>query len=321
MAIRNKGAIILIISAFLAGCTVNNDGSGPAISDSDGLPAAPEEGHSPPRQEPVSEPAEPVNDTQESAPIWASLEEATIRPGAQIEGGDCTANFVFTSMDYSEVYIGSAAHCFIGESESNYYCSYVPLEPGEPILIRGASEAGTLVYSSFYTMRQNNHTTNERLCYANDFALIKLSGEDRSRVNPALTYFGGPIGLANSSFISINDKLISFGNSTDHHDSDYSQRKEGYVTKVQSYQGWTTEAIIPVIKGDSGSAVIDASGQAVGLVKGIAVNEESINGAGSPGILIPNLDMALAYAEEYAGIEVRLATWDLLNDGILPQSE
>lgn len=167
-------------------------------------------------------------------------------------------------------------------------------------------------------MKQNNETNDGSLCIYNDFALIKISDEDKNKVNPALTYFGGPIGLADSSSIHIHEKLLSFGNSTDHYDNGYLQRKEGYVSRAQSHQGWTTEAAIAVIKGDSGSAVIDSSGQAVGLVKGIRVEAESLNGGGSPGILIPNLDKAMAYAREHGGIEVRLATWDLLDEGMLP---
>jgi hypothetical protein len=70
--------------------------------------------------------------------------------------------------------------------------------------------------------------------------------------------------------------------------------------------------ITPGLPGDSGSAVLTGDGQALGVLihLGIAPLAAS-NGA-------VNLAPALEFAEEHAGIEVRLATWEIIEPGLFP---
>ena len=55
-------------------------------------------------------------------PTWADADSAAIHPGTQTytDGGQCTANFVFTDAA-DNVYIGQAAHCSGtgGQTETN----------------------------------------------------------------------------------------------------------------------------------------------------------------------------------------------------------
>src|SRR5688572_5361127 len=104
------------------------------------------------------------------APATASA-QGTIHPGVQTftDGGQCTANFIFQGG--GSTYIGQAAHCAGtgGATETNG-CDAGSLPLGTPVEINGATQAGTLAYSSWIAMQQANET-NPDACDYNDFAL------------------------------------------------------------------------------------------------------------------------------------------------------
>src|SRR5947208_11824702 len=90
-----------------------------------------------------------------AAPTWAPAASAAVHPGVQTitNGGQCTSNFVFYDAS-NNVYIGQAAHCAGtgGNTETNG-CSAGTLPTGTAVTVKGASQPGTMVYSSWVTMQ------------------------------------------------------------------------------------------------------------------------------------------------------------------------
>ena len=127
-----------------------------------------------------------------AAPTWAPAATATIHPGVMTftEGGQCTANFVFT--DATDVYIGQAAHCSgTGTATETDGCDSGSLPLGTPVEVDGASQPGTLVYNSWLTMQAKGETDPDTCAY-NDFALVRLNPADHGKVNPSVPHWGGP---------------------------------------------------------------------------------------------------------------------------------
>jgi hypothetical protein len=265
--------------------------------------------------------ASPVDETP-YAPGWPPLKEATIRPGVallEMQDGSaiCTSNFVFESLDNRTLYIGTAAHCLVPPApiviEDTGCGGHSSLPLGSLAYIQGASKPGILAYSSWVAMTHRNEADSDT-CYGNDFALIQIAPEDRGRVHPALLHYGGPVGLANSTGIQVKDRVLSFGNSSRHEGVDALQAREGYVV-AENAGGWEYLAVVatPGVPGDSGSAVLDSSGRAVGVLTSLHLGTPA---PGSNGFV--SLDKALDYARKHGGIDVRLATWGLLEGGTLP---
>ena len=79
-----------------------------------------------------------------AAPTWAPADQATLTPGVQAytEGGQCTANFVFTDSA-GGVYLGYAAHCAgTGEATQTDGCESGSLPLGTKV---DFAEGGSLV--------------------------------------------------------------------------------------------------------------------------------------------------------------------------------
>lgn len=254
-----------------------------------------------------------TNQTPErSHPPWPDISEASVRPGVQIRSsaGQCTTNFLFRTPDNATLMLGVAAHCFAEEPDAGSGCDPAtkPMAPGAEATITGASNPGTLVYSSWWTMQEANATGNE-LCNVNDFALVALHPGDRSGVHPAALGFGGPASLAQGSPGS-GEKVIWWGNSGTRPDGEATQRNEGYIVH-SSPRSAVMYSASPGVPGDSGSGIQTADGQAVGVLSTVRLAPEP----GSNGIVL--LEPALAYAAEH-GVHVELVTWQQLDQGRLP---
>ena len=146
-------------------------------------------------------------------PTWAPAATAPVHPGVQTitNGGQCTANFVF--FDASDnVYIGQAAHCSgtDGNTATNG-CEAGSLPHGTPVEVDGATQPGTIVYSSWVTMQAGGET-DANTCQYNDFALIALDPSDYGKVNPTIPFWGGPTGMTPAT--ATGDKVLSYGNSS-----------------------------------------------------------------------------------------------------------
>src|SRR3954470_11277545 len=205
-----------------------------------------------------------------AAPSWAPASSATIHPGVQTftAGAQCTANFVF--YDASNVYLGQAAHCSgTGTATDTDGCTSGSLPVGTPVDI-GGSKPGTLVYNSWLTM-QSKGETNADTCAYNDLALVKVDPADAGSVNPSIPFWGGPTGV-HSGGTATGDTVLSYGNS----------ELRGGITQLSPKQGksvgddgngWshTVYTVTPGIPGDSGSAFLDASGKALGVLSTVAI--------------------------------------------------
>jgi len=201
-----------------------------------------------------------------AANAWAPADSAAVHPGVQTftAGAQCTANFVFS--DGTTTYIGQAAHCSgTGSSTETNGCDSGSLPVGTKVDVTGASQQGTLVYNSWLTM-QSGGETDANTCAYNDLALIKLEPGDVANTNPSIPFWGGPTGV-NSAGTATGDTVLSYGNS----------ELRGGVTELSPKQGkslgddaggWTHSVYTatPGIPGDSGSAFMDATGKALGVL-------------------------------------------------------
>lgn len=249
-----------------------------------------------------------------SYPPWPDPAEASVRPGVRVVagGGQCTSNFLFRTPDNATLMLGVAAHCVAENPRQGDGCDAAtePMEPGTEVTVSGAANGGRLVYSSWWTMQQNNESASN-LCRYNDFALIALHPADRGEVHPALMHYGGPTGLAAPGDVQPGDKVLWYGNSDTRQDADELQRNEGYVVRKDSSWSAVMYSATPGVFGDSGSAVIDTDGRAVGLLSTIRLSPE----AGSNGV--PLISKVLSYANEH-GANAELVTWQMLDQGRLP---
>jgi hypothetical protein len=232
------------------------------------------------------------------AGAWAPEGSATIHPGVMtftnassfLSGASqCTANFVFTDSAGS-VYLGQAAHCSsTGEDTETNGCTTRSLPLGTPIysgdLVNGGIQAGTqigtLAYNSWITMQANGETGDET-CQYNDLALIKLDPADVANTNPSIPKWGGPAGVGTAAAL---DDVYSYGNSELRGGVTQLSPKRGKVVEV-SAGGWSYSlyTLTPGIPGDSGSAFLNADGQALGILSTVAIAPLPLsNGVGDIG--------------------------------------
>jgi hypothetical protein len=241
-----------------------------------------------------------------AAPTWAPADTAQIHPGVQMytDGAQCTANFVFTDGAGS-TYVGYAAHCAgTGAATDTNGCDAASLPLGTKVdFVEGGSlvssgetvGSGTLAYSSWLTMQQQGET-DPNACDYNDFALVKVDAADVAKVNPSIPFWGGPVGL-NTAGTAAGDTVYSFGNSSLRGGVEQLSPKQG-TSLGTSGEGWThpVYTVTPGVPGDSGSAFLDAEGNALGTLSTLAIAPL----AGSNGV--GDLAHELAYAQQHGGI-------------------
>ena len=234
-----------------------------------------------------------------AAPAWAPAATAAIHPGVQTvtAGAQCTANFVFYSG--STVYIGQAAHCSgTGGSTETDGCTSGSLPLGTPVDVGGVA-TGTLVYNSWLTMQAQGESDPDTCAY-NDLALVQLSAADAAKVNPSIPFFGGPTGVGGATVAG--DNVYSYGNSSLRLGLTQLSPKRG-ISLGDDANGWThtVYTVTPGIPGDSGSAFLNASGQAIGVLSTVAIAPL----AGSNGV--GDVGHELAYLNSHTSMNVTLA--------------
>jgi hypothetical protein len=213
-----------------------------------------------------------------AAPAWAPAGTASIHPGVQTESasGQCTANFVF--YDATDIYIGQAAHCTTtGGATDTDGCLAGSLPLGTEVTVGGASQPGTLAYNSWLTMQAQDETDADT-CRFNDFALVRLHPDDAGRVNPSIPFWGGPTGI-NTVGMRLFEHVYSYGNSSLRLGLPLLSPKKG-ISNGDLGGGWahSVSTLTPGIPGDSGSAVLDKRGRALGVL--------STLGVGLPGVIV-----------------------------------
>jgi hypothetical protein len=237
-----------------------------------------------------------------AAPTWAPADSATIHPGVQMvtNGAQCTANFVFTAG--AEVFLGYAAHCAgTGAATDTDGCLAGSLPLGTPVEIDGASQPGTLAYSSWLTM-QDVGETNDDICAYNDFALVRVHPNDVASVNPSIPHWGGPVGV-DPDGVGTGEQVYSYGNSSLRFGITLLSPKTG-ISLGTDPSGWTHPiyTVTPGIPGDSGSAVLGPNGQALGVLSTLAIAPLAGSNNAS------DLDSALLYMRSHGGPQAALAT-------------
>lgn len=247
----------------------------------------------------------PSGTASAAVPTWAPAGQATVHPGVQTdtEGGECTANFIFYNA--TDVFIGQAAHCAgTGAPTETSGCTAESKPLGTPVVIKGASKPGTLVYSSWIAMRERGEQDSNACAY-NDFALVKIDPADVGKVSPTMPHFGGPTGIATTPPAFL-DRVLTYGNSPLRAGVESLSPKEGFSVGGEG-DGWShiCYTATPGVPGDSGSGVLTEDGKALGVLATLALAPL----AGSNGV--GDMSRVLDYANAHGGlgtIELALGT-------------
>lgn len=183
---------------------------------------------------------------QEAPPVAWEAPYAPIQPGAPFMRGDtehhCSLNYVFRDAQ-GLLYVGTAGHCADGPR---------PRIPNGPTF-------GTLVY-------RNNSA-------GMDIGIFRIDEDKYDLVNPAMRFWGGP--LAVETAFEKGSPLLHYGNGVAFTPSLAMRARAGVLTNVQSEEFWGSArgwyvATLAVVGGDSGSSVLMANGNALGVAAEIA---------------------------------------------------
>ena len=145
---------------------------------------------------------------------------------------------------------------------------------------------------------KKNGETDPNTCAYNDLALVKVSAADVGKVNPSVPVFGGPVALSTAT-LNTGDKVYSYGNSSLR--AGVSELSPKYGTSLgddPADGGWShpVYTVTPGIPGDSGSGLLDAEGNAAGVLSTVAI--APLAGSNAFG----DLAHELAYAQADSGI-------------------
>jgi hypothetical protein len=240
--------------------------------------------------------------TASAAPTWAPAATAPIHPGVQTitAGAQCTANFVFFDAS-NTVYIGQAAHCSGtgGATETNG-CDSGSLPIGTPVQVGGASQPGTMVYNSWLAMQAAGET-NPDTCAFNDLALVRLNPADFAKVNPSIPFWGGPNGIDANGTVQ-GENVYSYGNSSLRGGVTQLSPKQG-VSIGDDGNGWSHNVYTatPGIPGDSGSAFLNSTGAALGVLSTVQIAPL----AGSNGV--GDVSREIDYMSSHSSLGAQLA--------------
>ena len=244
----------------------------------------------------------------QAAPGWAPGATAAIHPGTMMytAGAQCTANFVFTDLDFN-VYVGYAAHCAgTGQATDTNGCQAGSLPLGTPVTFNEGGSLlsegtvvghGTLVYSSWLTMHALG-TTDANTCAYNDLALVKVDDADIGKVNPSIPFWGGPTGI-DTDGTAAGDRVYTYGNSSLRFGISQLSPHTGISLGDDAADGgWSHPlyTVTPGVPGDSGSAFVSADGKAIGVLStlGLAPLPLSNN--------IGDIAQELTFAQHHSGL-------------------
>ena len=113
---------------------------------------------------------------------------------------------------------------------------------------------------------------------------MKVDAADVSKVNPSIPFWGGPVGV-NTSGTAAGDTVYSYGNSSLRGGIETLSPKQGTSLGTEG-EGWTHSVytVTPGVPGDSGSAFLDAEGNALGTLSTLAIAPlPASNGVGDLG--------------------------------------
>jgi hypothetical protein len=132
----------------------------------------------------------------------------------------------------------------------------------------------------------------------NDFALVKIDPVDVVNVNPSLPAWGGPSGAGTSA---VSEQVHTYGNSSLRLGVTALSPKTGLTVGVNP-SGWSYDVYTatPGIPGDSGSPVLNAIGEGLGIL----VTVQLAPLAGSNGVT--DLGQAIDYARSHGMPQLQL---------------
>ncbi len=230
-----------------------------------------------------------------SAPLAQAHHWQPIQPGGIHEsaGSYCTFNFAFESHANDSKFIGTAGHC---------------VAMGDRVVVPEIGEIGTVVY----------HSSNASLPddAERDFALIEIDDDKHGLLDPALRRWGGPVGVETE--FTPGTPVLHYGNGLLLSSTEPTRSREGHLEWVYGknapsaldnpdYANWYL-ANVPVINQDSGSALMSATGHAIG----VAATPMFL--LGSPGYIGgPTFEQILEDLD-YAGWDVTLMTAPLVTE-------
>jgi len=240
-----------------------------------------------------------------AAPTWAPAATAPIHPGVQTftAGAQCTANFVFFDAS-NTVYIGQAAHCSgTGGNTATNGCTSGSLPIGTQVQVTGASQPGVMVYNSWLTM-QGLGEADANTCQFNDLALIRLNPADAAKVNPSIPFWGGPNGVDTNGTVQ-GENVYSYGNSELRGGVSQLSPKQG-ISLGDAGGGWSHNVYTasPGIPGDSGSAFLNSTGAALGVLSTVQIAPV----AGSNGVGDVSREINYMNAHSSLGAQLALGT-------------
>ena len=165
--------------------------------------------------------------------------------------------------------------------------------------VDGATQPGTLAYNSWLAMQAAGET-NADACQYNDFALVRIDPADVGRVDSSVPGFGGPTGVGPSSAM-LGDTVYSYGNSSLRGGITKLSPKQGIVVQGEG-NGWsrTVYTATPGVPGDSGSAFLSGSGQAIGTLSTLQI----LPVAGSNGVGDLRNELNYARAHGFGGLDL-----------------
>ena len=232
-----------------------------------------------------------------------------IRPGVEVvaDGSSCTSNFLYKLNDET-VYLGVAAHCFSPDTNRGVDpCDASTLAIGSPVQIENAAKPGELAYSSWRAMQEVGESSGSEACAHNDFALVRLHGDDLGNIHPATMAFGGPTALS-AGTASEGEDIFLYGHSPFHGGLRPLEAMNGSIIGV-SEGAWAYEVLTdtPAISGDSGGPVLDSQGRALAVTSALSVSLSLMPVRNS----VTNLALALHYAKQNGFVhpDTQLLTW------------
>ncbi len=189
-----------------------------------------------------------------------------VRPGAYVESaeGGCTLGFLFTGSDRRR-YAATAGHCGVASGEAVWALGKGPV----------ASAADGKPIGRFAYAVANGDV---------DFGLIRL--DNGVKADPQVCHFGGPTGVNTA----VHTDLVELRHVGQGLGEGYSPARTAEAP-FGLYRADYTYAWGAAYFGDSGSPVVDAAGQAVGVI-----TQLKASGLGDIGInrLAPRLAVAQA---------------------------
>lgn len=220
-------------------------------------------------------------------PVGVAVPCPGIRPGALLTApAGCTLNFVFRGRSWDPVleewadeglFIGTAGHCIFDDESTS-----VVWEEGTGPVAQDADRQrfGEVAYAV---------DTGDL-----DFALIRIDDDREDEVDPSLCHFGGPTGSTTAA-MSFGDLAHHFGQGMGY-GATVPGRSASATLASAAQQSFNALAIF----GDSGSPVIDADGNAVGVIVTLSVPPYTVNAS--------RISHHVPLAEAATGIEFELQT-------------